>query len=230
MSEEPERPGSIARIRRYLVAGLLLWIPVFVTVFVLRFLVDLMDTTLLLLPDAWHPDRVLGFHIPGLGFLLALVVLGVTGLTLSNLAGRRLVLWWEGLMQRIPVVRSIYSGAKTFAETVFSGKGQAFNRVLLIEYPRKGIWSVGFQSAERVDEIDHRLGDELVCVFVPTTPNPTSGFIMMVPRRDCITLDMTIDQAMKMIVTLGVVVPAWPSPQQLPLAIEGRPGAAARDS
>jgi uncharacterized membrane protein len=222
MSDEPERPGPIARGRRYLVAGLLLWIPVFVTVFVLRFLVDLMDTTLLLLPDAWHPDRVLGFHIPGLGFLLALTVLGVTGLTLSNLAGRRLVLWWEGLMQRIPVVRSIYSGAKTFAETVFSGKGQAFKRVLLIEYPRKGIWSIGFQSAEQVAEIDHRLDDDMVCVFVPTTPNPTSGFIMMVPRRDCIMLDMSIDQAMKMIVTLGVVVPVWQPPQQLPLAIDGK--------
>lgn len=230
MSEQPERPGLVARIRRYLVAGLLVWIPVFVTVFVLRFLVDLMDTTLLLLPDTWHPDRVLGFHIPGLGFLLALAVLGVTGLTLSNLAGRRLVQWWEGLMQRIPVVRSIYSGAKTFAETVFSGKGQAFKRVLLIEYPRKGIWSVAFQSAEQVPEIDHRTGDEMVCVFVPTTPNPTSGFIMMVPRRDCITLDMTIDQAMKMIVTLGVVVPAWQSPHQLLLESEGKPGPVARDA
>jgi uncharacterized membrane protein len=163
---------------------------------------------------------VLGFHIHGLGFLMALAVLGGTGVTLSNLAGRQLVRWWEELMQRIPVVRSIYSGAKTFTETVFSGKGQAFKRVLLIEYPRKGIWSIGFQSAEQVAEIDHRTGDEMLCVFVPTTPNPTSGFIMMVPRRDCIALDMSVDAAMKMIVTLGVVVPVWQPPGQLPLGID----------
>jgi len=228
VDDPAQRPGPFARTRRYLVAGLLVWIPVFVTVFVLRFLVDLMDTTLLLLPDAWHPDRVLGFHIPGLGLLLALSVLGVTGLTLSNLVGRQLVRWWESLMQRIPVVRSIYSGAKTFAETVFSGKGQAFKRVLLIEYPRKGIWSICFQSAEQVAEIDHRTGEEMVCVFVPTTPNPTSGFIMMVPKRDCIALDMSVDQAMKMIVTLGVVVPAWQPPAQLSLGIDPGAGPDAR--
>lgn len=222
MAAESDKPGALAKLRRYLVAGLLVWIPIFVTVFVIRFLVDLMDTTLLLLPDAWHPDRVLGFHFPGLGFVLAISVLGITGLTLSNLAGRQLVRWWEGLMQRIPVVRSIYSGAKTFTETVFSGKGQAFKRVLLVEYPRKGIWIVGFQSADHVAEIDHRVGDELLAVFVPTTPNPTSGFIVMIPKRDCIVLDMSVDAAMKMVVTLGVVVPDWRPPGQLPLAIDPR--------
>ena len=114
-------------------------------------------------------------------------------------------------MQRIPVVRSIYSGAKVFTETVFTDKGQAFKQVLLVEYPRKGIWSIGFQSGEKVAEAAHRSGRNLVCVFVPTTPNPTSGFILMVPREDTVPLDMSIDEAMRLIFTLGVVAPAWPN-------------------
>jgi uncharacterized membrane protein len=216
-------PGTMQRVRRYLAAGLLIWIPIFVTVFVIRFIVDLMDQTLLLLPKAWQPETLLGFRIPGFGLLLSFIVLLVTGVAVGNLIGRRLVRWWEELMQRIPFVRSIYSGSKTFAETVFSGKGQAFSKVLLVEYPRAGIWSIGFLSASGVAEIDQRLGDEMWCVFVPTTPNPTSGFIMMMPRRDCMVLDMTVDQAMKMVVTLGVVIPdRWPGgPAPAPVAAPG---------
>jgi len=217
--EEDGRDRTFSQqVRRYLVAGLLIWVPIIVTVFVLRFLVGLMDQTLLLLPAAWRPEAVLGFGIPGLGLLLALLVLFVTGVSVTNLVGRKLVRWGDDFMQRIPIVRSIYSGAKTFTETVFTGKGQAFKRVLLVEYPRKGIWSLGFQSGEDVAEVAHRAGQSLVCVFVPTTPNPTSGFIIMVPREDVIPLDMTVDDAMRLIFTLGVVAPPWPNTRnQLPL-------------
>ena len=197
-----------------MLAGLLLWLPVGVTVVILRFLVDLMDRTLLLLPEGWRPEALLGFRIPGLGLLLALLVLFVTGLVLTNLVGRQLVRWWESLLRRIPIVRSIYSGAKIFTETVFSDKGKAFKSVLLVEYPRKGIWTLGFQSGDQVAEAAHRSGQGLVCVFVPTTPNPTSGFIIMVPNEDVIPLDMTIDEAMKLIFTLGVVAPDWTHKRQ----------------
>lgn len=204
------------RLRRYLVAGLLVWLPIFVTVFVIKFLMGLMDETLLLLPPSWRPDAVFGFHIPGLGMLLAFAVLLITGLAVTNLVGRKLVGWWEELMQRIPVVRSIYSGAKTFTETVFSGTGQAFKRVLLVQYPRQGVWTLGFQSGEEIAEAAYRSGQRLVCVFVPTTPNPTSGFIVLVPRDEVIPLDMTIDDAMRLVFTLGVVSPQWPNARSKP--------------
>lgn len=208
-AEHDSKPGFGQKIRRYMLTGLLLWLPVGVTVIILRFLVDLMDRTLLLLPEGWRPEALLGFRIPGLGLLLALLVLFVTGLVLTNLVGRQLIRWWESLLRRIPIVRSIYSGAKIFTETVFSDKGKAFKSVLLVEYPRKGIWTLGFQSGDEVAEAAHRSGQGLVCVFVPTTPNPTSGFIIMVPEADVIQLDMTIDEAMRLIFTLGVVVPDW---------------------
>ncbi len=205
----PPTPTRAQRLRRYLISGLLIWIPIFVTVFVLRFLVDLMDQTLLLVPARWQPEALLGFRIPGLGLLLALVVLLVTGVAVTNLVGRRLVDWSEGLLRRIPIVRSIYGGTKTFAETVFSGTGQAFKRVLLVQYPRLGVWTLAFQSGDSIAEPSHRSGRDLVCVFVPTTPNPTSGFIIMVPRDELIPLDMSVDEAMRLILTLGVVAPPW---------------------
>lgn len=199
------------RVRRYLVAGLLVWLPIVVTVFILRFLVGLMDQTMLLVPSQWRPEAVLGFGIPGLGLVLALLVLLITGLSVTNLVGRRFLRWGESLMHRIPVVRSIYSGAKTFTETVFSDTGKAFKRVLLVQYPRQGIWSIGFQSGDDLPEPSHRTGRRLLCVFVPTTPNPTSGFIIMVPDDEAIPLEMSVDDAMRLIFTLGVVVPQWPN-------------------
>jgi len=208
-ADEGKQPSFWQKIRRYMIAGLLLWLPVGVTVIILRFLVDLMDRTLLLLPAGWRPDALLGFRIPGLGLLLALVVLLITGVALTNLVGRQLIHWWEHLLKRIPIVRSIYSGAKIFTETVFSDKGKAFKSVLLVEYPRKGIWTLGFQSGEEVAEAAHRAGRGLVCVFIPTTPNPTSGFIIMVPHEDVVPLDMSVDDAMRLVFTLGVVAPDW---------------------
>lgn len=197
------------RFRRYLVAGLLVWVPLGVTLFLLKVLVDLMDQTLLLLPPPYRPDALFGFHIPGLGILLSLAVLLVTGILAANLVGRQLVHLWESILQRIPFVRSIYSAAKNFAEIVLTDANQSFNKVLLIEYPRKGLYSLCFQTSTYLGEVQARTGEDVICVFVPTTPNPTSGLILMVPKSDVIELEMEVEDALKMVVSLGVVVPRW---------------------
>jgi uncharacterized membrane protein len=199
-------------VRRYVIAGLLVWVPILVTVLVVRFILDLMDQTLLLLPAAVRPEALLGVHIPGLGLLLAVLLLIFTGMLVSNIIGRSLVGLWEDLLNRIPFVRALYSGVKSFSTTILSNQGNSFKKVLLIEYPRQGIWSVGFQTAGDLPLISQHTGEPQVCVFIPTTPNPTSGFIMMVPRSQAIELEMSVDAAMKMIVTLGVVVPPAPTP------------------
>ncbi|MCJ7556268.1 MAG: DUF502 domain-containing protein [Gammaproteobacteria bacterium] len=209
-----DAPPPVKALRRYLVAGLLLWVPLGITFLVLRFLVRLMDQTLLLIPVHYRPDELLGIHIPGLGILLAFIVLLITGMLAANLLGRRLLAVWEGILDRIPFVRTIYGGAKNFAETVLSGQGKAFNKVLLVEYPKEGIWSLAFKTSEYLGEVQAKTGKDVVCVFVPTTPNPTSGFIIMVPRDEVIELDMEVDQALKMIISLGVVVPRWKHPEQ----------------
>lgn len=197
------------RLRRYLVAGLLVWLPLGVTYFLLRFLVGLMDRTLRYVPEQYRPEAWLGMPIPGLGVILTIIVLLVTGLLAANFVGRSVVGGWESLMERIPIVRSIYSAAKNFAEIVFSDSGNAFKKVLLVEYPRKGIYTLTFQTATDVGEIQGRSGEDVVCCFVPTTPNPTSGFIIIVPKKDTIELDMEVDEAVKLIMSLGVVVPRW---------------------
>ena len=208
-------------LRRYLVAGLLVWIPLGVTVFILRVLIGLMDKTLLLIPEQYRPEEWLGFTIPGLGLILTLLVLLVTGLLAANIVGRSMVGLWESLLDRIPVVRSVYSAAKNFAEIVFSDSGQSFKKVLLIEYPRKGIYSLAFQTATNLGEVQARTGEEMICTFVPTTPNPTSGYIIILPKKDIIELDMEIDEALKMIISLGVVVPTWGKDRiaELPLGL-----------
>jgi len=192
------------RLRRYLVAGILVWLPLGITYFVLRFLVGLMDQSLKLLPEEFRPEAWLGLPIPGLGVILTIIVVLLTGLLAANFVGRSVVGGWESLMERIPIVRSIYSAAKNFAEIVFSDSGNAFSKVLLVEYPRKGIYTLTFQTATDIGEIQGRTGEEVVCCFVPTTPNPTSGFIIIVPKRDAIELDMEVDEAVKLIMSLGV--------------------------
>jgi uncharacterized membrane protein len=199
----------LKRIRRYLVAGILVWAPLAVTYLLLKFAVNLMDRTLLLIPAQYRPEQLLGVHIPGLGIILAIVVLFLTGLLAANFVGRAFVGSWEGLMDRIPFVRAVYSAAKNFAEMVFSDSSQSFKKVLLIEYPRKGLYSLAFQTATELGEVQGRTGEEVVCCFVPTTPNPTSGFIIIVPKKDITELDMEVDEALKMIISLGVVVPTW---------------------
>ena len=195
--------------RRYLIAGLLVWLPIGVTVFLVRIMIGLMDRSLLLLPSQFRPENVIGFGIPGLGFLLTIIVLLLTGVLAANFVGKSMVSFGESLLDRIPFVRSIYSATKNFAEIVFSGSGQSFKKVLLIEYPRKGIYSLAFQTSTELGEVQERLGEDLVCTFVPTTPNPTSGYIIVLPKKDIIELDMEVEQALKMIMSLGVVVPSW---------------------
>ncbi len=194
-------------LRRYLIAGLLIWLPLGVTVLVVRLLVGTMDQTLLLLPERFRPDTLLGFHIPGLGLVLTVLVVLATGMLVANLFGRRLVALWERLLARIPLVRSIYMAVKQLAETMFSSGGQSFRKVLLIEYPRQGLWTLAFQTGTGVGEAQRKTGREVVNVYVPTTPNPTSGFFLMVPVEDVVELDMSVDDGLKMIISMGVVVP-----------------------
>ena len=195
--------------RRYLIAGLLVWLPIGVTVFLVRIMIGLMDRSLLLLPNQFRPENVIGFGIPGLGFLLTIIVLLLTGALAANFVGKSMVSFGERLLDRIPFVRSIYSATKNFTEIVFSGSGQSFKKVLLIEYPRKGIYSLAFQTSTELGEVQERVGEDLVCTFVPTTPNPTSGYIIVIPKKDIIELDMEVEAALKMIMSLGVVVPSW---------------------
>ena len=208
------------RLRRYLVAGLLIWAPLAVTFLLLRLAVNIMDKTLAVIPQQYRPEELLGFHIPGLGVILTFLVLFITGMLAANFVGRYVVGGWEALLDRIPIVRSIYGGAKNFAEIVFSDANNSFKNVLLIQYPRKGVYSLAFQTAEELGEVQGRTGEDVICCFVPTTPNPTSGFIIIVPRGDVTFLDMDVDEALKMIISLGVVVPTWREDQTRELPFE----------
>jgi uncharacterized membrane protein len=207
------------RLRRYLVAGILFWLPLAVTILVIRFLLQLMDEILRFVPQKYLPETWLGFPIPGLGLVLTALVLLLTGLLAANIVGRSAVKLWESVLVRIPIVRTIYTAVKKFSEVVFSDSGQSFKKVLLIEYPRKGLYSLAFQTASQLQEVQAKTAEDVICVFLPTTPNPTSGFIFLVPRNDVIELDMSVDDAVKMIMSLGVVVPPWTGDQtrQLPL-------------
>lgn len=204
------KPGKRAvSLRRLLVAGVLVWLPIIATIWVVDFFMTLMDGTLVLLPERYQPQTLLGFHVPGLGVVFAFIVVLLTGLLVTNLIGRQLVGYWEELMQRIPLVRSVYGGVKSFTESVLSSSS-SFHQVVAVEYPRLGIWSIGFVTAPEVVEVSRRTGQQLSCVFVSTAPNPTSGFIILVPKSQMIPLEMSVDAAMKMIVTCGVVLPEPP--------------------
>jgi uncharacterized membrane protein len=205
----PKRTWSL---RRYLVAGVLVWLPILATLWVITFIVSLMDSILLWLPSEYRPANFVGFPLPGLGIVIALAVLLVTGLLVTNLIGRRLVQYWDGIIRRIPLVRSIHGGVKSFAESVFS-QSNSFRKVVMIQYPRVGVWSIGFVTAENVAELAAKTGVQHACVYIPTTPNPTSGFIVMVPASEVVELEMSVDSAMKMIITCGVVMPP-PSPSR----------------
>ena len=196
-------------MKRYLIAGLLVWVPLGVTVIVVKFLVDLLDKSLLLLPHSYRPEVLLGFNIPGFGVILSVVIVLGTGIIFANLFGRKLVAIWESFLARIPLIRSIYTGVKQVLETVFSTKGESFRKVLLVEYPRAGLWTLAFQASTEVGEAQYKTGQDVVNVFIPTTPNPTSGFFIMLPKRDVVELDMSVDDGLKMIISAGVVVPPW---------------------
>ena len=203
------RSSFMSPIRKYLIAGLLVWVPLGVTVLVIKLLVDIMDRSLLLLPPTWRPDALFGFHLPGVGVVLSVLVVIATGIIAANLLGRRLVALWESLLARIPLVRTVYLGAKQVVETVFSTSNQSFRKVLLIEYPRRGLWCLALQTGTGLGEVEGRTGKDVVAVFVPTTPNPTSGFVLIVPREDAIELDMSVDEGLKFIISMGVAVPEW---------------------
>ena len=164
------------RLRRYLVAGILVWAPLAVTFLLLRVAVNLMDKTLRIIPPQYRPEELLGFHIPGLGIILTFFVLVLTGMLAANFVGRYVVGGWESLLDRIPVVRSIYSAAKNFAEIVFSDSEHSFKRVLMIEYPRPGLYSLAFQTSSELGEVQGRTGEDVICCFVPTTPNTSSSY------------------------------------------------------
>jgi uncharacterized membrane protein len=191
--------------RSYLLAGLVVWLPILVTIGVLRFIIDLLDQTLALIPKAYQPDLLIGVHIPGVGAILSLVVLVSTGILATNFLGQRLVSWGESILSRIPLVRSIYNAVKQVINTVLSSNGDSFRKVLLIEYPRKGLWSIAFQTGAATSEINQLVQDEMISLFIPTTPNPTSGFFMMIPKKDAIELNMSIDEALKCIISLGAM-------------------------
>ncbi len=193
--------------RRSIIAGLLVWVPLGVTAFVISFLVGVMDKTLVLIPKQYQPDTLIGFHIPGLGVVLSILVVFVTGVVIANLFGKQFVALAESLLSRIPLVRSIYAGVKQLMETVFVSGGQSFRKVLLLEYPRKGLWTLAFQTGTDVGEAQFKTGADVINVYVPTTPNPTSGFFLMVPKSDVVELDMSIDDGLKMLISMGVVVP-----------------------
>lgn len=194
-------------LHRYLVAGLLVWVPLGITLLVVRLLVGWLDSSLLLLPEHYRPENLLGFHIPGLGVVLSLLIVFTTGVLAANLFGRSLVSIWEHLLARIPLVRSVYSGAKQLAETMFSEAGQSFRKVLLVEFPRKGLWTLAFQTGAGVGEAQLKTGCDVINIYVPTTPNPTGGYFVMVPREDVIELEMSVDEGLKMLMSMGAVVP-----------------------
>jgi uncharacterized membrane protein len=193
-------------VRRYLVAGVLVWLPILATIWVVSFMLRIMDRTLLLLPPTYRPEALVGFSLPGVGALFALIVLLLTGLLVTNLIGRRLVVWGEDLLNRIPLVRTVYGGVKSFAESVFS-QSNSFRKVVMVEYPRAGAWSIGFLTAEDVPEISDKMGEPHVAVYISVALNATAGYLVVVPRRQVVELDMTVDEAMRMIITCGVVVP-----------------------
>ena len=198
-------------LRKYLIAGLLVWLPLAATVVIIKLLIDLLNKTILLFPPEWQPETLFGISIPGFGIIIGVLILILTGVFAANLFGRKLVGFWEAILGRIPLVRTIYSSVKQVLETLFSSNSESFRRVVLIEYPRKDIWSLGFQTNEALSAAREASGKELISVFVPTTPNPTSGFIIMLPAEDITQLDITVEDGFKFIISMGVIVPNGPN-------------------
>lgn len=198
-------------VRRWLLSGLLVLVPLAITLFVLDWIVGVLDQTLLILPVAWHPDRLLGLHIPGFGVLLTLVIVLLMGAIASNFLGKRLVLLGNALLSRIPIVRSIYSSVKQVSDTLFSENGHAFRKALLVQWPREGVWTIGFLTGMPGGDVVNHLHGDYLSVYVPTTPNPTGGYFVMLKRSECIELKMSVDQALTYVISMGVVVPSRPA-------------------
>ncbi|OAM52215.1 hypothetical protein A7981_01620 [Methylovorus sp. MM2] len=198
-------------MRSYFITGLLVLVPLSITVWVLSTLIGVMDQSLLLLPVGWRPEAQFGRAIPGIGAILTLLIIFVTGLVATNFFGKRLIQFWEALLARVPVVKSIYYSVKQVSDTLFSDSGQAFRKALLIQYPRHGSWTIAFMTGQPGGDVANHLEGDYVSVYIPTTPNPTSGFFLMMPKADVIELDMSVDEALKYIISMGVVTPGTPS-------------------
>ncbi len=197
-------------MRKYFITGLLVLVPLAITLWVLNLIVGTLDQSLLLIPKEWRPESLFGFSLPGLGTILTLLIIFFTGLFTRNFLGTRLLMWWEMLLNRIPVVNSIYSSVKQVSDTLFSSSGNAFRKALLVQYPRQGSWTIAFLTGVPGGDVKNHLQGDYVSVYVPTTPNPTSGFFLMLPREETIELNMSVDEALKYIVSMGVVAPPPP--------------------
>ena len=194
-------------MKRYFITGLLIWVPIGLTACVLKFLISTMDQSLLLLPDKFQPEVLLGMKVYGVGTILTLLVVFITGIMTANIIGQKLLVFWEGVLWRIPVVKSIYWSIKQVSDTIFSSKGEAFRKALLVQYPREGAWTIAFMTGQPGGDVANHLKGDYISVYVPTTPNPTSGFFLMMPKDDVIELDMSVDEALKYIISMGVVSP-----------------------
>jgi uncharacterized membrane protein len=194
-------------IKRYFITGLLIWVPLVITAWVLSVIVNTLDQSLHLMPEVLHPKNLFGFSIPGVGALLTLGMILLTGLLATNFIGEKLVHWWNALLSRIPVVNSVYKAVKQVSDTLFAPNGNAFRKALLVQYPRQGSWTIAFLTGSPGGDIRNHLEGDFVSVYVPTTPNPTSGFFLMMPAKDVIELEMTVDEALKYIISMGVVAP-----------------------
>ena len=212
----------MSKLRKWLFAGLLVIVPLIVTVWVIDWMVTTLDKTLQILPQAWQPDLLLGLHVPGLGVLFALLVLLIIGALASNFVGNKLVSWWHALLGRIPVVRSIYSGVKQVSDTLFSEKGNAFRQALLVQWPHENMWTIAFLTGTPGGELNTHLRGNYISVYVPTTPNPTGGYFVMVNKDRCIELEMSVDEALTYVISMGVIVPGGPKNPSLQAA-QGQP-------
>ena len=195
-------------MKKYLITGLLIWIPLVITLWVLNLVVTTLDQVLLLLPDELRTEHWLGLHVPGLGVLLTVAIVLVTGVAAANFIGARLVMFWHQILHRIPVVNSIYSSVKQVSDTLFSSGGQAFRKALLVRWPHEGMWTIAFLTGTPGGDVARHLQGDYVSVYVPTTPNPTGGYFVMLRREDTIELDMSVDEALKYIISMGTVAPS----------------------
>ena len=211
----------MAKLRKWLFSGLLVLAPLGITVWVLEWVVSTLDKTLQILPHAWQPDHLFGLHIPGLGVIFALLTVLCVGALASNFIGNQLVTWWHALLHRIPVVRSIYSGVKQVSDTLFSEKGNAFRKALLVQWPRQDVWTIAFLTGTPGGDLVNHLQGDYVSVYVPTTPNPTGGYFVMLKRSDCIELDMSVDEALTYVISMGVIVPSGAKNPHLKQAASG---------
>jgi uncharacterized membrane protein len=209
-------------MKNYFITGLLVLVPLVVTFWLLSTLIQTMDQSLLLLPESWRPEKMLGFSVVGLGAVLTIAIIFITGVIATNIFGQQLILLWENLLSRVPVVKSIYSSVKQVSDTIFSDSGNAFRKALLVEFPRKGSWTIAFLTGEPGGDVSNHLLGEYVSVYVPTTPNPTGGYFLMMEKKEVIELDMSVDQALKYIISMGTVAPELKSEKIATLAKQSK--------